>query len=124
LAVRLASDLIAELAGHDLWLALYAKRPGEQYGVGDEIAGRGYVAGGMRLAGATVVVAGRRAGVAFAAATWPQDSRFDVRYGLIYDRSVADWPARAVLDFGETKSPRNDPFVVTFPEPVIGVEVR
>lgn len=68
-----------------------------------EIAGTGYAAGGMTLAGVTVNVSGTGVFVSFADATI-SPAAFTCRGALIYNASKAN-ASVAVLDFGADKTP-------------------
>lgn len=86
-----------------------------------ETSGEGYVAGGMRLEGMRFGEHDGGAWWNFDSATWKK-ATFSARYGLLYNASLPDKAAIAVLELpvaGEEKElvARNAPFVVDFPEP-------
>lgn len=72
------------------------------YSSSNEVVGTGYTAGGLVLAGATVLTSGTTAYVDFNNAVWPV-ANFTARGALIYNASKGN-KAIAVLDFGSDKT--------------------
>lgn len=83
------------------------------YTTSNEIAGTGYVAGGVQLTGASVNTSGTTAYVSFNNAVWAGAS-FTARCALIYNASQGN-KSIAVLDFGSDKTVVNQTFTITFP---------
>lgn len=84
------------------------------YTATDEVAGIGYVAGGVALTNVQVLLSGTTAYVAFDNPTWTSVA-FTARGALIYNSSKAD-RAIAVLDFGSDKT-ANGNFTIQMPGP-------
>lgn len=84
------------------------------YTTTEEVAGTGYLAGGVVLTNVTVNLSGATAYVSFDNPAWPGSS-FVTRGALIYNASKAN-RAIAVLDFGADKTAGPN-FTVQLPTP-------
>jgi hypothetical protein len=81
------------------------------YAATNEIAGTGYVAGGVLVTGLTIGTSGYTAFCSFNNPSWT--GALTARYALVYNASKAN-RSIAVLDFGADKTSVNT-FVVTLP---------
>jgi len=84
------------------------------YAATDEVAGIGYIPGGVVLSNVQVLLSGTTAYVTFDNPTWTSVS-FTARGALIYNSSKAD-RAIAVLDFGSDKT-ASGTFTIQLPGP-------
>lgn len=90
-------------------------------GMGGEVVGTGYVAGGNTLTISQSPTAGNNslliptAYISFANTSWPNAS-FTVRGALIYNSTQGN-KSVAVLDFGADKTVSGDTFTIIFPTP-------
>lgn len=84
------------------------------YTTDNEVAGAGYIAGGVALVATPPSSDGTTALVSFGDAVWA-GATLTARGGLVYNSSVAGSPAVAVLDFGSAKVANDTTFTVQFP---------
>lgn len=82
-------------------------------GLGGQVTGSGYAAGGISLTGQSTTLSGGTAFVDFGDAQW-SSATFTARGALIYNSSKSD-RAVMVLDFGSDKTAAGSNFTVQFP---------